>query len=107
MLMKKVVFSNSFDNIRFQVNGTLNLPTNVLIATIRKYRDQLNERYERIKNYAHESSQQLSQQTAISPKPSGSGISVIKPRPTRIIPLKPYKERINFEKVVVSLYSSV
>lgn len=95
---------NSFDNIEFQVNGSLNLPTNVLIATIRKYRDQLNERYERIKNSAHESTQQLSQQTAaISPKPSGSGINVIKPRPTKIIPLKPYKERINFEKVIVSL----
>lgn len=79
------------------MNGTLNLPTNVLIATIRKYRDQLNERLERIKSGSS------LKQTAISPKPSGSGVKVIKPRPTRIIPLKPYRQRTNFEKVVVSL----
>lgn len=83
------------------MNGTLNLPPNVLIATIRKYRDQLNERFEHIKNKTHESSVLL-QQSPIIPKPSGSGVRVVKPRPTKIIPLKSYRERINFEKVIVS-----
>lgn len=32
-----------------QINGTLNLPSNALIATVRKYRDQINERLECIK----------------------------------------------------------
>lgn len=86
------------------MNGALNLPTNVLIATIRKYRNQLNERFEHIKSGVNKSSS-LSHQTAISPKPSGSGVKVIKQRPTKIIPLKPYRERINFEKVVVSRLS--
>lgn len=83
------------------MNGTLNLPTNVLIATIRKYRDQLSERYERIKNGTNESII-LSQQATISSKPSGSGGNAIKRRPTKIIPLKSYRERINFDKVIVS-----
>lgn len=85
------------------MNGTLNLPTNVLIATIRKYRDQLNERFERIKKNGTNESTTHPQQKSISPKPSGSGDSVIKKRPTKIIPLKPYRERINFEKVVVGI----
>lgn len=84
------------------MNATLNLPTNVLIATIRKYRDQLSERYERIKNGTNESIT-LSQQATISSKPSGSGSNVIKRRPTKIIPLKSYRERINFDKVIVSM----
>ncbi|XP_031638055.1 peptide-N(4)-(N-acetyl-beta-glucosaminyl)asparagine amidase [Contarinia nasturtii] len=77
-----------------EVNGTLNLPTNVLIATIRKYRDQLNDRYERIKN----GTPGEPQNEAMSSKPSGS--NTIKPRPTKIIPLKSYSERIKFEKLV-------
>lgn len=89
------------------MNGTLNLPTNVLIATIRKYRDQLSERFERIKNGTNESISLSQQQTAISSKPSGSGARVIKPRSTKIIPLKSYRERINFEKVVVSVIMSL
>lgn len=84
------------------MDGTLNLPTNVLIATIRKYRDQLSERFDRIKNGINESTS-LSQPTAISSKPSGSGARAIRPRPTKIIPLKPYRERTDFEKVVVSM----
>lgn len=82
------------------MNGTLNLPTNVLIATIRKYRDQLNERFEKIKNGKIDPVL-LPKSTTIIDKPSGSGLS-IKPKPTRIIPLKSYRERIQFEKVVVS-----
>ncbi|XP_055304059.1 peptide-N(4)-(N-acetyl-beta-glucosaminyl)asparagine amidase [Sitodiplosis mosellana] len=82
-----------------EVNGALNLPTNVLIATIRKYRDQLNERFEVIKNGTNDSIP-LSQPAKISAKPSGSSVGAIKRRPTKIVPLKPYRERINFEKVV-------
>lgn len=87
-------------NSNNQVNGTLNLPTNVLIATIRKYRDQLHERFERHKNIPNEPIL-LSQPTTLCAKPSGSGIRANRPRPTRIIPLKPYRERINFQKVIV------
>lgn len=88
-----------------QVNGTLNLPTNVLIATIRKYRDQLNDRYELIKNGTSDEPmpQSPSQAQAISAKPSGSRASTIKPRPTKIIPLKSYSKRTAFDKVVVSV----
>lgn len=88
------------------MNGTLNLPTNVLIATIRKYRDQLCVRYERIKNGTNESIT-LSQQETISSKPSGSGSNAIKRRPIKIIPLKSYRERINFDKVIVSMIMAV
>lgn len=84
------------------MNGVLNLPTNVLIATIRKYRDQLNARFERIKNRNNESTSLSSPQTSLCTKPSGSGLCAAKPRPTRVVPLKPYRERINFQKVVVS-----
>lgn len=84
------------------MNGALNLPTNVLIATIRKYRDQLNERFERIKNGTNDSS---SLPVAIEAKPSSSFNVVKKRRPTKIIPLKSYRERTNFEKVVVSIAS--
>lgn len=82
------------------MNGALNLPTNVLIATIRKYRDQLNERFEKIKNGTRDSN---SQSTKIEAKPSGSSDVVAKRRPTKIIPLKTYRERTNFEKVIVSI----
>lgn len=85
------------------MNGTLNLPTNVLIATVRKYRDQLSERFETIKNASNVSLSSLLEQT----KPSGSGAIKPKQRPTRIVPLKPYRERINFEKVIVSIFTSI
>lgn len=86
------------------MDGTLNLPTNVLIATIRKYRDQLSERYEWIKNYGTNELISLSsqQQTVIDTEPS-VGCAMIKPRPTRIIPLKSYRDRIKFDNVVVSV----
>lgn len=90
-------------DMNFQVNRTLNLPTNVLIATVRKYRDQLNERFERIKNGACDAIILPQQSSEINLKPSGSGLRPLKPRPTKIVPLKPYRERINFEKVIVSV----
>lgn len=87
-----------------QVNGTLNLPTNVLIATVRKYRDQLNDRFERLKTGTFDAIV-IPQSNEINLKPSGSGLraSKIQRRPTKIFPLKPYRERINFEKVIVSV----
>lgn len=86
------------------MNGTLTLPTYVLIAAIRKYRDQLSERFYHIEKETNDSITS-SQQTANIPKPSGSGVNtmLIKPRPTQIIPLKPYRKRIDFPKVVVSV----
>lgn len=88
----------------FQIDGTLNLPTNVLIATVRKYRDQLSVRFERIKSGACDAIV-APQPTGAHLKPSGSGLRAAKPRrrPTKILPLKPYRERINFQKVIVSV----
>lgn len=45
----------------------------------------------------------MSQSNEINAKPSGSGLRPLKTRPTKIIPLKPYRERTNFEKVIVSV----
>lgn len=84
-----------------QKDATLNLPTNVLLATVRKYRDQLNERFERIKSGACDP-YALPSSNEISLKPSGSGIRPLKIRPTKILTLQPYRQRINFEKIIVS-----
>lgn len=76
----------------------------MLIATIRKYRDQLHDRFERIKSGTCNPIVVPSQpmHSEIGAKPSGSGLRLLNKRPTKIIPLKPYRERINFEKVIVS-----
>lgn len=87
-----------------ETNGTLTLPTNVLIAKLRKYREFINERIEHVKNPPSTSSSIEAVKVApqlLTVKETANVSKLVVPRP-RIRAGSSFQKRIAFPKIISS-----